>query len=181
MVRSIKEVTRPRVITRSVSRIQPNTNNEDPTNTVITIEQEKEEEEDETCNICMDSDVESPLIYTCCKKLVCKACYTTMHGKNKRKDCPYCRHRPTRALPRVPIGIQKRKDGKPIDSEFLISRQAMIRLIMAILRQEHPEFRIQESALYAIRKSSENEIIEIMMRSQHAVTIAGERTVRNLV
>ncbi len=175
-------------------------NNEDPANPVIIIEDDEdseetvsigpepqmEEEEEETiCGICMDDAVE-PMIYTCCKKMVCKECYKTNHRKHKRSDCPFCRGEHTRALPRGEIGIQKKRMHRGVhrllsEPEFMIARHSILPIIREMLRREGATYRVQEGALYLIRRSTENEVIRLMTHSQHVATLHGNNTVSHLV
>lgn len=149
------------------------------------IEQEVKEVEID-CSICMEK-AEIPMTYQCCKQISCKECYTKMRRQYKRKDCPFCRHKPTRAL-RSPLhgGVEKKKKSRCYhqfsdEPDFLIARQPIADAIKQALAKERAGFRLQKGAIHSLRMAIEQYGIERMRVSQIVATTQGKRTVTHLV
>lgn len=130
------------------------------------------EEEEIACSICMEK-AEIPMTYQCCKQISCRKCYTAMHRQHGRKDCPFCRHTPARAL-RAPLrgGIIKHKN--------LTSSSALRPMVSEILGRHGEGLKITSDAYNMLRQAMEEYCVE-RMRMANAIVIAnGKTTVRNL-
>jgi len=128
--------------------------------------------EDIACSICMEK-IEIQMTYQCCKQISCRQCYTTMHRRNGRKDCPFCRHAPARALT-SPLR------GGIIKSKNLTSSRALKPLIDEILERNGEGLGITKGAHEALRQAMEEYCVG-RMRAAHALVRAnGKETVRNL-
>lgn len=134
---------------------------------------DKEEEEEETaCSICMEK-AETPMTYQCCKQISCRKCYTAMHRQHGRKDCPFCRHTPARAL-RAPLhgGIIKHKN--------LTSNGTLRPSIIEILGRHGDGLKITSEARDMLRQAMEEYCVERMRIANAIVRANGKATVRNL-
>jgi len=138
----------------------------------------KQVEEVLECPICMEK-ADIVITYRCCKQPVCKECYDTMRVKQKKKDCPFCRHNPTRG------GIEKRSKRRAYqqqseEPEFLISRKPMVAAFLKELKSAAPGFKINDSGVRALRMAMEQYAIERMRVSQTLALSQGRYTVMHL-
>jgi histone H3/H4 len=136
-----------------------------------TVEKEAEEEE-VACSICMEK-AEIAMTYQCCKQISCRKCYTTMHRQHRRKDCPFCRHTPVRALTSpLRAGITK--------SKILLSSRALEPLFTEILSKHGEKLKMGKGARNALRQAMEEYCVDRMRVANAIVRANGKATVRNL-